>query len=86
MIMKNRKYIPKSRTLGVKLFFLMPEFRGKVSSASAFLPLVNCVIPAWAFRHQGQPGAACDGLVGHCPAMHVRASDSNDLFLKVTSG
>jgi hypothetical protein len=30
------------------------EFPDKVSPAWAFLPVVNCVSPASAFRHQGQ--------------------------------
>ncbi len=38
----------------------MPECR--VSQASAFLRLVNCVIPASAFRHQGQSGTASPAL------------------------
>jgi hypothetical protein len=31
----------------------MPECRRKVSLASAFLPVVGCLSPASAFRHQG---------------------------------
>ncbi len=31
----------------------MPECRRKVSSASAFLPVVSCLSPASVFRHQG---------------------------------
>ncbi len=41
----------------------------KVSLASAFLPVVNCLSPASAFRYQGQSGTAGHGLVRHCPAM-----------------
>jgi hypothetical protein len=31
----------------------MPEYRRKVSPASAFLPVVSCLSPASVFRHQG---------------------------------
>jgi hypothetical protein len=31
----------------------MPEHRRKVSTASAFLPVVSCLSPASVFRHQG---------------------------------
>jgi hypothetical protein len=41
----------------------------RVSPASAFLRLVNCVSPASAFRHQGESGTASHGLVRHCPAL-----------------
>jgi hypothetical protein len=44
----------------------MPE---KVSPASAFLPVVNRVCPASAFRHQGQSGTTVHGLVRHSLAM-----------------
>jgi hypothetical protein len=42
----------------------MPE--KKVSPASAFLPVVHCLSPASAFRHQGSP---VHGSIRHCPAM-----------------
>jgi hypothetical protein len=35
----------------------------KVSPASAFIPVVNCVNPASAFWHQGQSGAVDHRLV-----------------------
>ncbi len=44
----------------------MPEYWEKVSPASAFLLVVNCVNPAMAFRSQGQSGTAGHGLVWHC--------------------
>jgi hypothetical protein len=43
----------------------MPE---KISPESAFLPVLNCLSLASAFRHQGQPGTAGHGLVRHCPS------------------
>jgi hypothetical protein len=39
----------------------------KVSPASAFLLLSNCLSRASAFWHQGQSGNADHGLVRHCP-------------------
>jgi hypothetical protein len=46
----------------------MPECREKRgSSISAFLPEVNFVNPASAFRHQGQSGTAGHGLAQLCP-------------------
>jgi hypothetical protein len=42
---------------------------GKVSPAPAFLPVVNCLSPESAFRHQGQSKTAGHGLV-------VNVSDS----------
>jgi hypothetical protein len=50
----------------------MPECQNtgkKISPASAFLWLVNCVSPALAIRHYAQSGNAGHGLVRHCPAM-----------------
>jgi hypothetical protein len=41
----------------------------KVSPASAFKPVVNCVNPASAFRHQAQSDTADHGLVRHCLAL-----------------
>jgi hypothetical protein len=37
--------------------------------ASAFLPVVNCVYKASAFRNQGQSGTTDEGLVRYCPTM-----------------
>jgi hypothetical protein len=47
----------------ILLVFVMPECRNaeKISSASAFSPVVNCLSPASAFRHQGQSGTAGHG-------------------------
>jgi hypothetical protein len=45
---------------------------GKVSPASEFLPVFNCLIPASAFWHQGQSGTAGHELVQPCPAMQNR--------------
>ncbi len=49
----------------------LPECQEKFNLTSAFLPVVSCVSPAPAFRHQGQsvPGTAGHGLDRHCPAM-----------------
>ncbi len=37
----------------------IPECRKKISPASAFLPVVNCLIPASAFRNQGSVRYRC---------------------------
>ncbi len=51
----------------VHKFDQIPEMRRKkVSLASASLPVVNCVSPASAFRHQGH--SVGNGLVWHYPA------------------
>ncbi len=57
--------------LGVLLVNAMEgrNFLKKVSPASAFLPLVNWVSPASAFRHQDQSGTIIYGWVRHGPAM-----------------
>jgi hypothetical protein len=47
----------------------MPEGQTKVSPASAFLQVGNCLSLASAFRHQGQSGTAGQGVVGHCAAV-----------------
>jgi hypothetical protein len=50
----------------------MPECRRKVSTATAFLPVVSCLSPASAFRHRHsgirvQSGTPGHVLVRHCP-------------------
>jgi hypothetical protein len=54
-----------------KTHMKLPECRSagkKVSAASAFLPLVNCLSPASAFRHQGKSGTSGQGLCRQSPA------------------
>jgi hypothetical protein len=49
----------------------MPDCLEKVIRAKAILPFYNCVIPASAFRHQGQSGTAGHELTRHCQAMAI---------------
>jgi hypothetical protein len=46
----------------------------KVSLASAFIPVVDCVNLASALLHQGQSGSADHGLVWHYPALDLKCT------------
>ncbi len=60
----------------------MPDYRKKVSRASAFLPTVTCVNPASALRHQGQSGTAGHGIV---PVLPDPCKPSLPLLAKTTA-
>jgi len=42
----------------------MPDYQKNLDPASAFRPVVSCISPASAFRHQGQSGTAVNTLAG----------------------
>ncbi len=69
----------ETRRLRLQVSDRMPECMEKVISTSIFLLLANCVIPASAFRYQGQSSTAGHGLDRYCPAMY------NSKFLRTSS-